>query len=122
LADHVPSTGRFRLVLLPIKDKAEPTTLLEVTGASVRAARLSADGRWLAYQSDESGKYEVYVSPFPNPVGRLQISLAGGRFPTWRQDGKELYYLAPDGNLMAAELKENNGSLQVARLRTLFLT
>jgi hypothetical protein len=64
----------------------------------------------------------VYVSTFPKPTGRLQISTTGGHYATWRRDGKELYYLALDGNLIAAELKETNGLLQVVALRTLFQT
>jgi eukaryotic-like serine/threonine-protein kinase len=118
--DRSPASGKSRLVLVPTDGQGQPSTLLEVEGANVYDPRLSADGRWLAYESDESGKYEVYVSAFPKPAGSLQISLAGGGIPTWRRDGKELYYAAPDGNLMAAELNESNGSLQVASRRALF--
>ncbi|HYA47991.1 MAG TPA: protein kinase, partial [archaeon] len=118
--DRNPATGKDRLVLVPADGKGEPSTLLEVPGATVHGARLSTDGRWMAYQCDESGKYEVYVSPFPKPVERLQISLAGGRMPAWRSDGKELYYLDPNGNVTAAELKESNGILQVTARRGLF--
>lgn len=85
--------------MVPTDGKGEPATLLEVPGANVGYPRLSADNRWIAYQSDESGKYEVYVSAFPKPSGRLQISPAGERFPTWRGDGKELYYLDRDGKV-----------------------
>jgi len=112
--------GKARLLTVRADGKGEPTTLLEVPGANIGSARLSPDNRWIAYQSDESGKYEVYVSAFPKPAGGLQISLAGGRLPTWRRDGKELYYLDPDGKLTAAELRESKGSLQVAAIRALF--
>ncbi len=118
--DRSQAGAKARLLMVRADGKGESTTLLEVLGANVVSARLSADNRWIAYQSDESGKYEVYVSAFPKPAGRLQISLAGGRLPTWRRDGKELYYLDPDGKVIAAELKENNGSLQVAAIRALF--
>ena len=120
LQDRVPSNGKTRLALLPLDGHGEATPLLEVPGANVTNARLSGDGRWIAYQCDESGNYEVYVSPFPKAVERLQVSLAGGRIPAWRSDGKELYYLDPGGNLTAAELKENNGALQVTARRVLF--
>jgi eukaryotic-like serine/threonine-protein kinase len=86
------------------------------------AAQRAREKRWIAYQSDESGKDEVYVSPFPEPVGRLQISVAGGTQPRWRRDGKELFYLAPDGKLMAAEVKEAQALLQPTSLRPLFET
>jgi hypothetical protein len=62
----------------------------------------------------------VYVSAFPKASGKLQISVAGGRLPTWRRDGKELFYVDLDGKLIAAELKENNGALEVVERKTLF--
>ena len=111
---------KWRLLLLSADGKGEVTPLLEVTGANVAGARLSNDGRWIAYQCDVSGKVEVYVSAFPKPAGRLQISQEGGRLPIWRKDGKELYYLDANGNLVAADMSESNGSLQVTSRRILF--
>jgi eukaryotic-like serine/threonine-protein kinase len=64
-------------------------------------SRFSPDGRWIAYASDESGKAEVYVRPFPGPGGKWQVSTAGGDDPLWRGDGKELYYLSLDNKIMA---------------------
>jgi Tol biopolymer transport system component len=64
-------------------------------------ARISPDGRWLAYASNETGRYEVYVRPFPSGDGRWLVTNAGGSEPSWRRDGTELYYLAADGWLMA---------------------
>ena len=61
--------------------------------------------RWVAYSSDESGRYEIYVQTFPAPTQQYQISTGGGEEPNWRCDGKELYYLAPDGRLMAVKIK-----------------
>ena len=62
----------------------------------------SPDGRWVAYDSDESGRYEVYVQGYPERRGKWQVSQVGGRFPHWRSDGRELYWRAPDSMLMAA--------------------
>jgi Tol biopolymer transport system component len=62
----------------------------------------SPHGRWLAYGSDESGRFEVYVRPFPGPGGKWQVSSGGGRFPKWSRSGKELFYLSPDSKIMAA--------------------
>ncbi len=69
--------------------------------------RFSPDGRWIAYVSDESGQPEVYVQSFPaTPVGgKWQISTEGASQPRWRQDGKELYYIAADRKLMAVDVK-----------------
>ncbi len=66
---------------------------------------LSPDGRWLAYTSNESGKYEVYVTTFPNTGTKSLISTAGGMQPHWRRDGKELYYVAADNRLMAVAVQ-----------------
>lgn len=67
-------------------------------------ARLSPDGRWLAYTSNESGAWEVYVQPFPDGAGKWQVSTGGGSQPLWRGDGKELFYLAADGRVIAVAL------------------
>ena len=68
--------------------------------------RISPDGRWVAYASDErSDTYEVYVRPFPDGPGIWRVSTAGGRLPTWTADGRELIYVAPDGTLMSAAVK-----------------
>ena len=72
-------------------------------------ASLSPDGRWVAYQSRESGQFEVYVQSFPEPTGRWQVSTNGGNAPEWRADGKELYYLSPGAVLMAVEIREGPG-------------
>jgi Tol biopolymer transport system component len=82
--------------------------------------RLSPDGRWMAYASDESGRWEVYVSAFPGGGGRWQISAGGGVEPRWRSDGKELFYVSPDGTLMAVALQFNQRSVLLAAPRPLF--
>ena len=68
-------------------------------------ARLSPDGRWVAFVSNTSGVFEVYVQPFPGPGRRLQVSTKGGDPPQWRSDGAELFYLALDGKLTATSIK-----------------
>src|SRR5262245_24221938 len=73
--------------------------------ANETAATLSPDGQWIAYSSDESGRYEVYVQSFPGGGGQRQVSTGGGIGPLWRGDGKELFYHAPDGKLMAAQVR-----------------
>jgi serine/threonine-protein kinase len=71
---------------------ADPITFLD-TQANEHSPRLSADGRFLAYVSNESGRDEVYVRPFPEGAGRWQVSVDGGSQVRWRGDGRELYYV-----------------------------
>ena len=66
---------------------------------------VSPDGRWIAYASNESGQWEIYIAAFPSFNNRRQASNAGGMAPVWRADGKELFYLAPDGKLMSVSFK-----------------
>ena len=63
--------------------------------------RFSPDGRWIVYASNETGNYEVYVQRFPGPGGKVRVSSQGGDFASWRQDGRELYFMAPDKTLIA---------------------
>jgi dipeptidyl aminopeptidase/acylaminoacyl peptidase len=67
-------------------------------------AHFSPDGKWLAYVSNESGQYQVYVQSVPPNGAKYQISAAGGNEPRWRHDGKELYYVALDQKLMAVPI------------------
>jgi eukaryotic-like serine/threonine-protein kinase len=71
---------------------------------TVRNAQSSPDGKWVAYASTESGKWEIYVTSFPDARGKWQVSTAGGTQPRWRGDSKELYYLASDAKLMAVPI------------------
>jgi Tol biopolymer transport system component len=66
-----------------------------------RDGQFSPDGRWVAYSSNESGRFEVYLQGFPAPREKLLVSPNGGGQPRWRKDGKELFYVAPDSRLMA---------------------
>jgi Tol biopolymer transport system component len=68
---------------------------------TVRNAQFSPDGRWMAYASNETGRMEIYVSPFPSGAGKWQVSSAGGQEPRWRQEGKELFYVSAEGKMMA---------------------
>ena len=67
-----------------------------------RNGQFSPDGKWVAYASNESGGWEIYVTSFPEPRGKWQVSTGGGEQPRWRSDGKEIFYLSPDNKMMAA--------------------
>ncbi len=108
------STGRD-IWVLPIGD--EPVPFLETPSAE-RTPRFSPDGRWIAYQSDESGSNEIYVRPFPGPVGKWKISADGGTEPVWSPDGKEVFYRR-GRDLMVVEV-ETGDTLSVGRPRPLF--
>jgi len=90
---------------LPLDGNGSPELVLK-TGSSLREPQMSHDGRWLAYMSDESGRYEVYVEPFRRPGERVRVSPDGGHQPKWRGDGKELFYLSLDGQLLAVDVRE----------------
>ena len=72
--------------------------------------QLSPDSRWMAFDSDRSGRREVYVRPFPPRDGEWTISIAGGEQPRWRGDGKELFFVAADGKMMAVPVKAAAGA------------
>jgi serine/threonine protein kinase len=98
-------TGRD-LWALPFQGDGKPFAVLQ-TRFNETSAQFSPDGRWIAYQSDASGRPEIYVQPFPGPARSVQVSGGGGVQPRWRDDGKELFYHAPDNRLMAASIDLN---------------
>jgi WD40 repeat protein len=105
-----PKTG-FDLWILPMSgatgDK-KPFPFLK-TQYDERNGQFSPDGKWIAYQSDESGGFEIYVQPFPGPGGRFQISTNGGTQPRWNKNGKEIFYISLDSKMMAAPVKLSPG-------------
>ncbi|MBZ5617274.1 MAG: hypothetical protein LAQ69_00880 [Acidobacteriia bacterium] len=94
----------FDVWVLPLSGDRKPFPFLQ-TAASERNGKLSPDGRWLAYESDQTGEYEVYVQTFPGKEGKWQVSAAGGTHPVWRRDGRELFFISGNGQLMAADVK-----------------
>jgi eukaryotic-like serine/threonine-protein kinase len=87
------------LMLLPVTGGA-PVRLLNGK-ANETNGQISPDGKWVTYASDESGAWEIYVTSFPGAAGKWQVSRGGGTEPRWRGDGKEIFYIAPSGMLMA---------------------
>ena len=86
-----------------------------------RDAIFSPDGRWFAYSSLETGRFEIYVRAFGRPGGPWQVSTAGGLQPSWRADGRELYYYSYDGNLMAVPVSAGQ-AFQAGAPQPLFRT
>jgi eukaryotic-like serine/threonine-protein kinase len=80
------------------------------TAAEERNARLSPDGRWMSYTSDESGAFEVYVQPFPATGAKWQVSRGGGQQSVWAPDGRELFYISPDKRIIGVRVTASNGA------------
>ena len=106
---------------LPLSNGGQPFPFLQ-TQSEETQPKLSPDGHWLAYASNESGNFEIYVQSFPAPGGKRRISIGGGLRPFWRGDGKELFYLAPDKKLMAVEIEADSGALTSNDPKPLFET
>jgi Tol biopolymer transport system component len=96
-------TSALDLWVLPLSGDRKPFPFLQLKG-NQDWGRFSPDGRWIAYTSNESGKNEIYVLPFPGLGERWQVTTGGGLSPIWRRDGKELFYLS-GGNAVAVEVK-----------------
>ena len=114
-----PQTGADLSVMSMVGDRT--SSVFMKTASSEVFGVFSPDGRWVAYQSDESLRNEIYVRPFVRPgaggtaeeaESRWQVSTAGGTYSAWRPDGKELYYLNPAGAMMAAPITVTGAALE----------
>ncbi len=111
--------GAADIWILPLSARRKPFPFIE--GEFDKAfPSFSPDGRWVAYASNESGRFEIYVAPFPNAKGKWQISTSGGTFPRWSGDGNELFYLGPDNRLRATGIIGRKSSLGVGSTQVLF--
>jgi serine/threonine protein kinase len=106
---------------LPTFGDMKPFPVIQ-SSATDDEPRLSFDGKWLAYDSNESGTYQVYIVSFPKPDRRRQVTASGGSQPRWRKDGKELYYLAPGGKLMAVNIAAGETTIDSGTPHLLFDT
>jgi eukaryotic-like serine/threonine-protein kinase len=113
--------GEYDLWVLPLEDAVAAIPFLQspsVLGSPV----LSPDGKWIAYDSNESGRSEIYVRPFPGPGGKWQISTAGGTRPRWRNDGREIFYFDYEGTINSADVSIKESTVDVTSVRPLFTT
>ena len=123
-----PQTG-YDLWVLPLEGNQKPWPFLKTKFAEL-VGLFSPDGRWIAYISNESGQPEIYVRPFVTPGsansagnlarGQWQVSTAGGIYPRWRRDGKELYYIGVDGQMMAVPISATSTTLEPGKPVELF--
>jgi eukaryotic-like serine/threonine-protein kinase len=121
LFQHEGRTTKEDLWLLPTVGERKPFPYVQ-SAASEYSGHFSPDGRWIAYSSDESGKFEVYVQAFPLTQGKWQVSISGGAAPLWSKDGKELFYLAPDKKLMVVSVTGRGTSFEQGIPKPLFDT
>jgi eukaryotic-like serine/threonine-protein kinase len=109
VASGIGSLAAVDLFTAALDGRGQPPVPLLQSPAQKLAAEISPDGQWLAYQSDESGRHEVFVRPFPNvESGRWQISTEGGTRPAWSRKGDELFYLDGNDKLTAVRWQANN--------------
>jgi Tol biopolymer transport system component len=120
--ENTPQTG-YDLMILPMEGDetsgwkpGKPTAFLNSPVAE-REPMFSPDGRWLAYASNETGRFDVYVRPFPGPGGKRQISTGGGVYPTWSRTKRELFYGTESGRIMVAAFTVEGDSFRAEKPR-----
>ena len=120
LYHELASKTKVDLWVLQMEGERKPVMFLR-TEFNEHDGAFSPDGKWIAYVSDESGRYEVYVQPYPATGAKWQVSKDGGTRPRWRRDGKELFWLTEGGTLLAADVTAGP-AFQSATPRRLFET
>jgi eukaryotic-like serine/threonine-protein kinase len=104
LYDSLDPTRGVDIWALPLDGNRKQFEVVQ-TDFNERNAQFSPDGKWIAYQSDKTAKFEIYVRPFPGPGGDLLVSANGGAQARWNPNGKELFYVAADDRLMAVPIR-----------------
>jgi hypothetical protein len=117
--DSAPGNQRSLWTLPAAPGDAKPTPYLRAA-FNQSNGQFSPNTRWVAFQSDESGRYDVYIDTFPEPHGKVRISTGGGVLPQWGAGGRELFYISPDSMLMSVSLKPAAGSLEPSAPQELF--
>jgi serine/threonine protein kinase/Tol biopolymer transport system component len=105
--------------MLDLSSGGEPRPIRQ-TEFQEGGSTISPDGRWMAYHSDESGSFEVYVTPFPGPGRRWQVSKSTGGYPQWRDDGREIVYTQENGQLVATAVSAEGDTFKVGKSEDLF--
>ena len=129
--DDISPDGRYilydtgwdkaELWVLPLFGERKPYPFVQGNFCA-KSAMFSPNGRFVAYASDKTGKFEVYVETFPRQTGKWHISTSGGNVPMWRRDGKELFFLSVDGRLMSVAVNTNGTTFEAAVPKPLFQT
>ncbi len=109
--------SRNAILAVPLADVSK---VVRVVNDNITSPRISPNGRSVVYSSFESSRSEVYVRSYPEGAGKIQVSVNGGMQPRWSHDGKEVFYIAPDGTLTAAKVEVNGSKMQIGRVQPLF--
>jgi len=117
LATHSGPSGGTHLLLVSLAG-GNPTVFAMSKGNEMNG-QISPDGKWVAYTSDESGTWQIYVTTFPGAVGKFQVSRGGGTEPRWNRNGKEIFYLSPSGVLTSVPL-DNKDTFSTGAPQPLF--
>ncbi len=121
IANLNTGTGDVDLWLIPVDSPADAQPLI-ATEFVEGYADVSPDGRWLAYASNESGEFEIYVTTYPQPGRKWQVSTAGGGLPAWNAAGDRIIYSNLDGMLHEVEVDGSSDTFRVGRIQELFLS
>ena len=121
---YIKGDGPQALTLWVVPQSGDKKPFVAVQPPSAQANiihfRISPDSKWVAYTSDETGRVEVYVAPFPKGEGKWQVSTFGASFPTWRGDSKELYFKGFGDEFYATTIEEKGGQLELGTPHQLF--
>jgi hypothetical protein len=109
------------ILRVPLNRKADPEPVV-ASPFFDGLSKISPDGKWIAYESDNNGRREVFAQPFPKAATKVQISVDGGRYVRWSATGNELFYLKDDGSLMATAVTLKGDTLVASTPKLLFKT
>jgi eukaryotic-like serine/threonine-protein kinase len=113
--------GSSDLWVIPMEGRGTPDPVAQ-SPHNERDGQFSPDGKWIAYESDESGQPEIYLQPFPGPGAKVRISTSGGRQVRWRRNGREMFYIAADDTLMSVSIGSPTGPSGIGTPVPLFKT
>jgi hypothetical protein len=116
---HRRATRAYDIVAYPLAQNGPKRPPVSTPFNEIQA-RFSPDGKWVAHASDESGRFEVYVRPFPFSTERTRVSADGGMQPEWRRDGKELFFISADRKMMAVSIAADGTTLKPGTPTALF--
>jgi len=117
---HLPkSEPSYHLWVLPLFGDSKPFPIVQ-TAFEEREPAVSPDGKWMAYQNNESGRREVYITAFPGGGAKWQVSTNGGTAPKWRRDGKELFFLDAADNIVAVDVNASGNAVRLGAPHALF--